>query len=88
MDSFKVRINCVDHYQSRQLQFDPELYQADGRRNADGRVPVLRIFGATENGQKVCAHVHGVFPYLYIEYDGDLDPGAGTLDHLIWEHMY
>ncbi|KAM0793277.1 hypothetical protein ACM66B_000738 [Microbotryomycetes sp. NB124-2] len=38
-------------------------------------VPVIRIFGATDHGQRVVAHVHGVFSYLLVEYKGGrLDP--------------
>lgn len=33
-------------------------------------MPILRVFGITEHGQKVCAHVHGVFPYLYVLWSG------------------
>jgi DNA polymerase zeta len=74
-----VRLNCVDHYQATPSEFDPPLPYRDGAAGKYDRskVPVIRIFGATETGQKVCVHVHGAFPYLYIEYDGPLDPEQG-----------
>ena len=31
------------------------------------------MFGATETGQKVCAHIHGALPYLFIGYEGSLE---------------
>ncbi|XP_055528317.1 DNA polymerase delta catalytic subunit [Wyeomyia smithii] len=31
-----------------------------------GPVPVMRMFGITEEGNSVCAHVHGFTPYLYV----------------------
>lgn len=34
------------------------------------KVPVIRIFGTDAVGVKTCAHVHGVFPYLYVPYAG------------------
>lgn len=33
-------------------------------------MPVIRIFGTDGNGIKTCAHIHGIFPYLYIPYAG------------------
>ncbi|CAO1637149.1 unnamed protein product [Jaminaea pallidilutea] len=38
------------------------------------KVPVLRVFGATPSGQRVCLHIHGAFPYCYVPYEGQLDP--------------
>ncbi|KAL8654777.1 MAG: hypothetical protein Q9210_001310 [Variospora velana] len=76
MDIFRIRLNCIDHYQGLPTVFDPQL---SGRvrqlqqKNA-AKIPIIRVFGATETGQKVCAHIHGAFPYLYIEYHGSLIP--------------
>ncbi|KWU46737.1 DNA/RNA polymerase, partial [Rhodotorula sp. JG-1b] len=63
------------------LDFVPSVdrSQFDNRRSPFCKgemytVPVIRIFGATDRGQRVCAHVHGAFPYVYVEYKGKLDP--------------
>ncbi|EOD46053.1 dna polymerase zeta subunit [Neofusicoccum parvum] len=81
MDVFRFRLNCVDHYQASPTEFDPKLHRELGlpsqRQNAY-QLPVIRVFGATETGQKVCAHIHGALPYLYLEYDGSLEPDAVT----------
>ncbi|KAL4942212.1 hypothetical protein BDV06DRAFT_192711 [Aspergillus oleicola] len=78
MEPFQVRLNCVDHYQANPSDLDPPLPYREG--NSDKgywpKVPVIRIFGTTETGQKICVHVHGAFPYLYVQYDGDLSPEA------------
>ncbi|KAL4971767.1 hypothetical protein BDW66DRAFT_164737 [Aspergillus desertorum] len=78
MEPFQVRLNCVDHYQANPSEFDPPLPYRDGNTEKGYRpkVPVIRAFGTTETGQKICVHVHGAFPYLYIQYDGDLSPDA------------
>ncbi|MCJ1288122.1 DNA polymerase zeta [Xylographa opegraphella] len=79
MDIFRVRLNCVDHYQGMPTVYDPQLFRSqeqDCEQNHQypvPRVPVIRVFGATATGQKVCAHIHGAFPYLYIEYGGSLE---------------
>lgn len=81
MDIFRVRLNCVDHYQATPTELDPQLKQGNDDQGQQGvvpRVPVIRVFGATETGQKVCAHIHGAFPYLYIEYKGSLEQAEST----------
>jgi len=81
MDVFRVRLNCLDHYQAIPTEFDPPLPLGNSNRQAQEKstpkVPVIRAFGATETGQKVCAHIHGALPYLYLEYHGSLVPEEG-----------
>jgi len=74
MDLFRVRLNCIDHYQATPTKYDPRLRNDDqgAQYSKPPKVPVIRIFGSTQTGQKVCAHIHGAFPYLFIEYSGSL----------------
>ncbi|KAJ4018030.1 DNA polymerase zeta [Fusarium irregulare] len=74
MDLFRVRLNCIDHYQATPTQYDPQLRNdiRPSQISKGPKVPIVRVFGATETGQKVCAHIHGAFPYLYVEYEGGL----------------
>ncbi len=76
---FRVRLNCVDHYQATPTELDPPYYRGlDVSQHKNVlQVPVIRAFGATETGQKVCAHIHGAFPYLYVGYEGSLARDAG-----------
>lgn len=41
------------------------------------KVPVVRLFGATQAGQRVVAHVHGAMPYFYVQYEAAIDPDTG-----------
>ncbi|KAI1176388.1 DNA polymerase family B [Nemania sp. FL0916] len=76
MDVFRVRLNCIDHYQATPTRYDPPLRNdiRSSQLRKEPRVPVIRVFGSTETGQKVCAHIHGAFPYLFVDYPGSLNP--------------
>lgn len=79
MALFRIKLNCIDHYQATSTAFDPPLphLNAASQKQAVLGVPIIRVFGTTETGQKACAHIHGAFPYLYIEYDGTLAEEEG-----------
>lgn len=79
METFRFRLNCIDNYQSTPTDLDPVLRRNVGRsyRQTAPQVPVIRAFGATETGQKVCAHIHGALPYLFLEYNGSLEKDTG-----------
>ncbi|KAF2791127.1 hypothetical protein K505DRAFT_377011 [Melanomma pulvis-pyrius CBS 109.77] len=75
METFRFRLNCIDHYQAIPTDLDPVLRRgaAPSQRQNAPQMPVIRVFGATETGQRVCAHIHGALPYLYLEYNGSLE---------------
>ncbi|XP_077366154.1 DNA polymerase zeta catalytic subunit isoform X2 [Festucalex cinctus] len=66
---FAVRIVTADYYLASPIQ-DLDVCYSEFRESDVKKVPVVRIFGATPAGQKTCLHLHGVFPYVYIPYDG------------------
>jgi DNA polymerase zeta len=81
MDLFRVRLNYIDTYQALPTKFDSPLRNSGNvsQLYKEPRIPIIRVFGSTETGQKVCAHIHGAYPYLYIEYTGSLTSGEGML---------
>ncbi|KAK3098309.1 hypothetical protein FSP39_018263 [Pinctada imbricata] len=66
---FGLRIVTTDHYQATPIP-GLDVLHSDFRSADVYKVPVIRIYGSTPAGQKTCMHVHGVFPYLYVLYDG------------------
>ncbi|PPQ64420.1 hypothetical protein CVT26_002127 [Gymnopilus dilepis] len=61
----QVRINQIDYVLATPGDLD----------NASlPRVPVLRIFGSSSAGKTACVHIHQVYPYLFVQYLGKLDP--------------
>ncbi|KAK6353373.1 DNA polymerase zeta [Orbilia brochopaga] len=73
--AFRLRLNNVDTYQSTPTRLDYPVILSKSTpagQKIKATLPVIRVFGATETGQKVCAHIHGAFPYLYVEYTGSL----------------
>lgn len=66
---FAVRIVTADYYLASPIK-DLDVCYSEFRESDVKRVPVVRIFGATPAGQKTCLHLHGVFPYIYVPYDG------------------
>ena len=66
---FSVRIVDADFYFSKPIENLDVLYSECREANVN-RVPIIRVFGSTPSGQKTCLHIHQVFPYIFVPYDG------------------
>ncbi|KAM8952408.1 DNA polymerase zeta catalytic subunit isoform 2-T2 [Pelodytes ibericus] len=66
---FSLRLVTADYYLAAPLP-GLDVTTSHFRDCPVRRVPVVRVFGATPAGQKTCLHLHGIFPYLYVPYDG------------------
>uniref|UniRef100_A0A023F1I9 DNA polymerase n=1 Tax=Triatoma infestans TaxID=30076 RepID=A0A023F1I9_TRIIF len=76
-----LRILTVDSYLATPvIGLDPTYSQFRG--SVVHQVPILRIFGITPAGEKGCLHIHGVFPYLLIPLDKNVENVNGFIYHL------
>jgi hypothetical protein len=60
-----VRIVSMDYYLSKPVH-ELDVAYSNFRSSSIKKVPVIRVFGSTLAGQKVCLHLHGIFPYIYV----------------------
>lgn len=71
---FRVRLINIDHILTTPTPLDRTQCAFNAEGHTLRKVPILRIFGATPAGQRVCVHIHNVYPYCYIQYKGSLEP--------------
>lgn len=60
-----IKIVSVDHYLSFPIK-SLDVEYSEFRDNVVKFVPVIRVFGTTSNKKKICANIHGAFPYFYV----------------------
>nr|CAH7768167.1 unnamed protein product [Callosobruchus chinensis] len=76
MDSLtSVRIITVDYCMCTPIPGFDATY-SEFRAAPVNVVPIVRVFGSKSTGEKICLHIHGVFPYFYIPYDGIEEPNS------------
>ncbi|KAG9323348.1 hypothetical protein KVV02_000930 [Mortierella alpina] len=71
---FKIRIADLDFAMVPPGPLDVDSCQFLPPHIPILKVPVIRIYGANEVGQKCCVHIHQVFPHFFVPYDGSLEP--------------
>ncbi|XP_050435853.1 DNA polymerase zeta catalytic subunit isoform X2 [Adelges cooleyi] len=67
-----VCLVTIDHYVCSPVDGLDSLYSEFWATQVT-KVPVLRVFGSTIKGEKCCLHIHGVFPYIFVELDESLE---------------
>ncbi|KAL5965017.1 DNA polymerase zeta catalytic subunit [Taenia solium] len=61
-----IKLFKLEYYFDKPLEeFELPYSELIGRTYS--KLPVIRCFGSSPSGQKICAHIHGVLPYLFIE---------------------
>ena len=68
-----VRLVTMDHYMAEPITSDLDPVYSSFRSSPVRKVPVLRIFGPTINGQKTCLHIHGILPYMFVPKPEEAD---------------
>ncbi|XP_063709325.1 DNA polymerase zeta catalytic subunit [Culicoides brevitarsis] len=63
-----IRIVTMDYYLTKPIQNLDSCF-SELQNTVIKSVPIIRVFGSNKFGQKVCAHIHGVYPYLYVPFD-------------------
>ncbi|KAF9173245.1 DNA polymerase zeta [Mortierella sp. AD011] len=70
---FKIRIADLDYYMVEPGPLDLDTCQFLPPHCPILKVPVVRVYGSNEAGQKTCLHIHRAYPYFYVAYDGPLE---------------
>ena len=75
-DLFAIRLVSIDVESIKPTELDLKSSPLTGRKLRN--VPIIRIFGATPRGQKALLHLHGVYRYFLVPFDGEppSDPHA------------
>ncbi|KAF8940450.1 DNA polymerase zeta [Dissophora ornata] len=71
---FKIRISDLDYYMVEPGPLDLDISRFLPPSCPVLKVPVVRVYGANEAGQKTCLHIHQAYPYFYVPYEGPLEP--------------
>lgn len=64
-----LQLNSYDYYMSKPGRLDTK-HGASLPMNEYAKVPIIRIYGNLPTGHQVLCHVHGIFPYIFLPYDG------------------
>ena len=68
-DEIHLAMNNYDFYMTKPTILD--RWRGDSLPiNTFNKVPTIRVYGCLPSGHQVLCHIHGIFPYFFVEYDG------------------
>ncbi|KAL3239115.1 DNA-directed DNA polymerase [Nakaseomyces bracarensis] len=69
LDTFNIQLNYYDYYMSYPTELDTSFGKSLPLHRFE-KVPVIRVFGCLPSGHQVLCHIHGIFHYFFVRYDG------------------
>lgn len=78
-DTFNVQLNYYDYYMSYPTELDVSFGKSLPLHRYE-KVPVIRVFGCLPSGHQVLCHIHGIFPYIFVRYDGNVEDDSNILN--------
>ncbi|SCV02514.1 LAME_0H02234g1_1 [Lachancea meyersii CBS 8951] len=73
-----LQLNAYDAYHETPGDFDRHAGLSLPERKFEA-VPVIRAYGSLPSGHNVLCHIHGVFPYIFVPYDGRDHDSLGVM---------
>lgn len=83
-----LQLNNHDYYLTKPSALLDTNYSKSLPLNKFEHVPIIRVFGCLPSGHRVLCHIHGIFPYIYIPYDGKIESDSYTLRNQKCLHLH
>lgn len=74
-----LQLNNYDFYMSKPSALLDTSYGKSLPLNKFDIVPIIRVYGSLPSGHQVLCHIHGVFPYIFINYDGNIETDSSSI---------
>lgn len=69
------------------MRIDPATGKTPKQQSPEEIVPVIRMYGVTEEGHSVFTHVHGFVPYFYIPCPPNFEVPLGVKRDCVWNNV-